>query len=184
VSSDTATDRPGAFLELCAKIDAHIGAVRDLSNELRKPPPRPKPPAQPVFGRTVQTGVFATGVPLVFRFPLAGPDQGHFWYVRSITISGLVTTTVATGRADIFISASNFGAGGQASLASIGVADWRDQAATLPNVAFYSRGALPLRMNEEIIVVITGATNGQQYVAGVQFEDFEESGLNKPAWDL
>jgi hypothetical protein len=166
----------GGFAELCAKLDLHIGSTEKLARQLRR-----RPPAQPVLGRTVATGIFATAVPLILKFPLPGPDQGHFWFVRSVTIGGLTPTTTAAGRADIFVSATNLQA--QPSLAAMGLGDWRDFAATLPDASFYGRGEMPLRLNEELFVVITGATNAQQYVAAVQFEDYEEAATAQ-AWDL
>jgi len=82
----------GGFLaELIAKLDVHIGATKRLADAME----RRKPPAQPVFGRTAGTGLFVTGAPLVISFPLKGPDQGHFWYVRSIVVGGL-SPTVST----------------------------------------------------------------------------------------
>jgi hypothetical protein len=167
----------GLMADLLAKFDLHIGATDRLVEHLR----RKRPPAQPVFGRTAATGLFVTATPLILRFPLPGPDQGHFWYVRSIVIGGLSPTVTAAGRADIFVSASNLLS--QPSLAAIGLADWRDQAATLPDVSFYGEGELPLRLNEELFVVITGGTNGQQYVAAAQFVDYEESAAQE-GWSL
>jgi hypothetical protein len=99
--------------------------------------------------------------------------------VRSVAIGGLSPTVTATGRADVYVSAANAGV---LTLASFGLSDWRDQSITLPNIAFYGRGELPLRLNEEIVVIISNGTNAQQYVATVQFEDFEEA-ASRQAWD-
>src|SRR5262245_57631257 len=98
------TDGAGLFADLAAKIDLHVGSVDKLSRQLRAD--RRRPLAQPVFGRTASSGTFATGVPLILRFPLAGPDQGHFWYIRSIVVGGLSPTTTAAGRADVYVSSS------------------------------------------------------------------------------
>jgi hypothetical protein len=168
----------GIVADLCAKIDLHVGSVERLSKTLERQ--RRTPPAQPVFGRTAAAGVFATGAALILTFPLKGPDLGHFWYVRSIAIGGLSPTVAAAGRADVYVSAANAGV---LTLASFGLGDWRDQTLGLPNVAFYGRGELPLRLNEEIVVVVSNGTNAQQYVATVQFEDYAEA-ASRQAWDL
>lgn len=175
----TTDDQLGVFGDLCAKLDLHIGSVSKMTRTLARAQGRP--PAQPVFGRTTAAGVATTGNVLILRFPLAGPDQGHFWYIRSIVIGGLTPTTTAAGRADIYVSASNLAS--QPTLAAIGLGDWRDQEATLPAVSFYNRGALPLRLNEELFVVISNGTNLQNYVASVQFEDYEEAAA-KESWSL
>lgn len=171
-------DVGGLVAGLCAKIDLHIGSTERLADTLEKQ--RRRPVAQPVFGRTTAAGPAPAAGILVLAFPLAGPDMGHFWYVRSIVIAGLAPTTTSAGRADVYVSSSNFV--GQPSLAAIGSSDWRDVSLTIPNVAFYGRGELPLRLNEHLYVVISGGTSGQGYVAAVQFEDFEEGSIRE-SWD-
>lgn len=175
------TERDGGLVaDLCAKLDLHIGSTEKLQRSMAKA--LQKPAAQPVFGRATASGLFVTGAPLMLHFNLSGPDQGHFWYVRSIIVGGLTTATAVAGRADVFVTAG--GLGGQTSMAGIGLADWRDQSVALPNVAFYGRGEMPLRLNEEIVVIVNGGTNGQMYVAGVQFEDFEEVPVSTTTWDM
>lgn len=165
----------GLAADLCGRLDLQIGSVTNLARAVAERARRP--PAQPVFGRVATSGVAATGSSLILTFPLKGPDQGHFWYVRSIVVGGLSPTVAAAGRADIYVSAATL----HSPLASIGLADWRDERVSLPDVAFYGRGELPLRLNEELIVIVTGGTNGQVYVAAAQFEDFEE-GVVPEGW--
>lgn len=174
-----ASDGPGLFADLAAKLDLHIGSVSKMTKAITAGQRRP--PAQPVFGRTVASGLAPATGPLILRFPLAGPDQGHFWYVRNLVIGGLTEATVAAGTAGIYVSASSLTS--QPSLAAIGLADLRDRASSFPAVAFYGRGELPLRLNEELFIIVSGGTSGQQYVAGLQFEDFEEAATHL-AWDL
>lgn len=180
IDADRGAEQSGLFADLCAKIDITVGSVDKLTAALNKP--KRRPPAQPVFGRVASSGVFSSAAgELILAFPIKGPDQGHFWYIRSIVIGGLDPTVTATGRADVFVSALNLQA--LTSIAAIGLADWRDTALTLPDISFYGRGEIPLRLNEELFVVITGATNGQQYVAAVQFEDYEE-GATQQEWGM
>lgn len=175
------TNGAGGFVELAARIDAHIGAIHDLSRELRKPR-RPLVPVQPVFGRSRASVTVGSSGVAVLRFDQAGPTQGYFWYVRSIVVGGLTPTTTAAGRADVYVVAGH-SVEEIGTLAGVGLSDWRDQAATLPSVAFYGRGELPLRFNERLSIVLSNATNGQQYVAAVQFEQIEEA-ASKQTWDL
>lgn len=172
-------DQGSVFAELAAKLDLHIGSVSKLTDKITKQ--MRKPPAQPVFGRTVAVGTAPSSGILVLRFPLKGPDQGHFWYVRQLIVGGATRTTMAAGSCDVFVSASDLT--GQASLAAIGLGDERDFSSALPNNAFYGRGEIPLRMNEELFVVISGSTSGQQYVAALSFEDFEE-GATAQDWSM
>lgn len=173
---DTPTEQGGMFADLCAKIDLHIGSVNKLAETLEKQ--RRKPPMQPVFGRLATTGVVnAAGDPMILRFPLRGPDQGHYWYVRTIGAAGLTPTLAAAGRADVFVSAADLRS--ELTLAAIGLADWRDFTNTLPNMAFYGRGDLELRLNEKLFVVISNGTIGQQYAVNMSFEDFEEGAVRQ-----
>lgn len=164
---------------LCAKLDVFIGSSAKLLQAMENGKPKDQP--QPVIGRTVATGIAATGVPLVLRFPLAGPDQGHIWMVRNIAVGGLAVGVAAAGTADAFVSASDLRI--QPALTSIGLGDWRDHYAAMPTVVQYGSGAFPLRFNEEVFVVISGGTNGQQYVASVGFIDYREAAIEE-GWAL
>lgn len=166
----------GLIADLAAKFDFHIGSLSKAAKAMAAATRRP--PAQPVFGRIATTGTAPASGILVLRFPLAGPDQGHFWYVRQLVVGGLTRTTAAAGSVDVFVSAtSTLSALG--SLAAIGIADERDFSAAMPNNAFYGRGELALRFNEELFVVVSGGTSGQAYVAAASFEDFEEAGVRE-----
>ncbi len=129
----------------------------------------------PVFSRVFATGIFPASGGLILN--LGGPEQGRFWYVRSIQVGGLSPTTAALGRADIFVSGMDLRAysSNAAPLAQVGLQDWRDQAVTLPAVAPYSHGGLPLRLNENLFVIFSNGTSGQQYVAAAQIIEYEEA---------
>lgn len=157
----------GLIADLCAKLDLHIGSTRRLTEALR-----PRPPQAPAFMRIAGTRIADSNGVAVIRFNLRGPDQGHMWYVRNLVVGGNTPTTAAAGRADVYVSA-----GGSPhelnSLAGLGLGDWRDESIALPNVAFYGRGEMPLGINEQLYVVVTGGTAAQQYVAAATAEDFE-----------
>lgn len=170
----------GIFAALCAKLDLSIGATDKLTSQLAKPRKR-QPPAQPVFGRVRASGFASSAGFVVLKFDQAGPKQGYFWYIRSIVVGGLSPTTTAAGRADVYVVAGGTPQG--SSLASLGLSDWRDQSATLPNVAFYGVGEMPLRHNEDLYIIISNGTGDQQYVAAAQFEQYEEA-ASRQEWAL
>lgn len=176
---DTEFDIGAGIAGLCAKLDLYIGSAEAAREEERRK--RAKPLPQPVFGRTAASGIAPAAGPLVLRFPLAGPDQGHFWMLRSVGVGGLAVGIAAAGTADLFISASNLQS--QPSLAAMGLGDWRDHYLTMPTVVQYGSGNMTLRFNEEAFVVISGGTPAQQYVATLQFIDYEE-GVTKQEWGI
>lgn len=161
---------PGNLFDVAARLDVSIGQTREVLDhlrELRKPREM-----QPVVYRVPQSGLIPASGPLVLR--MGGPDQGHIWHVRSIVVGGATPTTTVAGRADVFVSATDLRT---YTLAQVGLVDWRDQAAALPNIAFYGIGELPLRFNEELFVFFTNATPGQTYTAAAQVLDVQEGPL-------
>ena len=105
---------------------------------------------------------------------IGGPEQGRFWYVRSIAIGGSdPSVTTVTGRADIYVSGADLR--GYTALSAIGMADWRDYTTTFPNVSFYGRGELPMRMNEKLYVVLSSSGSAQTIGGGIQIEEYQES---------
>ncbi len=177
MSLDTEIDLGSSIAGLCAKLDVWIGSAEARMREEARKAKKPLP--TPVFGRVSSNTVLAAGGQAILTFPLSGPDQGHFWYVRNVVIGGLNPGIAAGGTADIYVCAMNvLGSGG---LTALGLGDWRDRFLTLPLSKFYGSGEMGLRFNEEIGIVVTGATNGQQYVAAVSFQDFEE-GVRGQDW--
>lgn len=183
MSLDQQTERDGGLVaDLCAKLDLHIGSTEKLQRSMART--LQKPPAQPVFGRSAGIAAFVTGASAVIDISQNGPDQGHFWYIRSIVVGGLNPSLAVTGRGDIYISSTDLSR--IPSLAAIGLGDWRDWADMTPGVAqiaFYGRGEMCLRCSEKVFVVISNGTNGQQYVATVAYEDYEE-GASKQEWGM
>lgn len=166
------TDAPesdGAGLDITARLFATLDRVDGRLSAAG----RARPPQAPVFFRWSDSIIIpANGIAYV---RLVGPDQGHFWYVSSITVGGVSKGVAAAGTADVYVSS--------AALPSIaaepGLVDWRDLFAALPNVHFYSTQQLPLRMSEELWVRFAGATPGQQYVAACQITDFQEGAISQ-----
>lgn len=108
----------------------------------------------------------------VATFNLSGPDQGHYWYVRKLSVGGLTPITAALGRCDVFVSASDLSA--VTNLGQVGLADWADQATSLPLIAPYTRGELSLQGKERLWLIFSGATAGQEYVGNAIVEDYQE----------
>lgn len=159
-----------------AELKVSLGSVSEQVKRSREQARWAARAMQPVFAQTMDNVVPVNNFGVV---RLQGPDQGHFWYVRRIIVGGLTPTSTVAGRADVFASASDHR--NRTSLAQFNITDWRDFSAALPNIAVYGRGALPLRFNEELYVVFSGASTATQYVAMCQFEDFEESAA-RMAW--
>lgn len=170
----------GNLLDICAKLDLSIGQTRRRLDLLEREARKPRQ-MQPVPYRVAQSAPVPASGPLILRF--AGPDQGHMWNVRSITAGGATPTTSTAGRVDVFVTATDLRPFAGQGLAAFGLADWRDQSAALPNVAFYGEGELPLRFNEELYVVFSNATPAQLVTAAAQVLDFQEGPLEQ-TWDL
>lgn len=165
----------GLALELGVDLTANIGRTLDAING-KLDRLNPIPPQAPVFYRMPRNGTVTAAGTVSLR--LHGPDQGHLWYVRSITCGGLAPSTVTPGAADVFILAGNPGQTLEPSLL-----DWRDQASRLPSIAFYGKGELEVRANEQVWVRFSGCTPEQVVTAVVQVEDIQE-GATLQSWGL
>lgn len=105
-----------------------------------------------------------------FGIAFGGPDAGFEWVIRRIVVGGLTWTTTAAGTAEVYVTglgtqSGTTSAGGIAAVRSL--SDLVDQAASLPNKAFYGREELVIKENESLVVVINGGTAAQEYVASV-----------------
>jgi hypothetical protein len=100
----------------------------------------------------------------------SGPQVGEVWLLRACRIGGLTPTTAAAGRGDLYqnVTDPNYGA------SSLSTANWIDQAATLPLVGTYSSRQVVLRSPDNLFIVVTNGTAGQQYVANAQFEIYKD----------
>lgn len=166
----------GWFAKVCATLNIGFDSMK---SELRGMRMDARRASAPVMNWLPQSVVIAANGIGVIRF--GGPDQGHFWYIRRLTVGGLSPTTVVTGRADAFVSAGDmrqpFAAGATSSM------DWRDFSPTLPNILHYGAAEMPLRLNEEFYVVFTGVGAGQQVVSCIGYFDYEEASMNQE-WGL
>lgn len=169
--SDTDQDR-GLFADLCAKLDLSIGSTDRLTKQLSKPRKR-LPPQQPSIIRARGSAVANSSGLAVIQFDLNGPDQGHLWYIRGMRIGGVTPITTAAGRADVYVSGGYTPVALAGSLVGLGLSDWQDFAASLPDVSFYGIGEMPVQTNEHVFIVISSGTNAQEYVANITVFDYE-----------
>ncbi len=143
-------------------------------------------PPQPREMALVNSAAFPSSG--VLAFDMGGPQQGSVWQVRSIDVGGLTPTTTAAGRCDVFVAStalqvvdgvaagSQPGGGGfifGTGLAAGSLGRWRDQALTLPKVAFYSVGDLAVHAQERLYVVFSSGTNTQVLMANVRVDEYE-----------
>lgn len=168
----TATEPEGPSIDIAAKFALTLDAVSGLSSRMARvakrlemQPMTPVARSYPV-STIIPAGGFAVAI-------IQGPDQGHYWYVRSIVVGGATPATAVAGRADVFVSAADLRQ--SPSVAAIGLNNWRDQAATMPLVAFYGTGEMRLVAGEDLFIVFSGATPAQQYNALAYIEDVQDA---------
>lgn len=113
---------------------------------------------------TVRTGI-----------SFGGPDPGYYWMLRRLLVGGVTWKTTAAGTAEIYVTALSAGQGQAAVgpiIAGLALSDMVDQAASLPNKAFYSDQQVMVQEQENLVVVLDTATAGQLYVATCQVQVF------------
>ena len=137
--------------------------IGDLNNEMRRLRRDVRRLRElPVSSRVVASAAAdASGAATLV---LGGPTVGRQWEVRGIRVGGLTPSTTAAGVADVYISAS----GTPAS-----TADWVDRASALPLPATYGAGELVLHERELLVLVVSGGTSGQVYVASAAVTDYD-----------
>jgi len=117
----------------------------------------------PVDASVVASGTFVTGTPLVLNF--GQPDAGTFWELTSFAIGGTEINVTATGSWGLYTS-------GLASLAGAGLTNLVDVGSAMPGVFNYSSAQVIANDAENVFAIIFGGTNGQTYVANIQFRVF------------
>jgi hypothetical protein len=166
----------GGF-SIWAKIEAHLGSAGKKLDRLAQMQATAMKQQQPVFSsQALPAQANAAGI-ATFNFD--GPTQGFVWHLRQFTVGGLAPNVAAAGRADVYVNGSD--PQSAATLTSLGMEGWRDTAASLPAVAFYSNGAIVLRPNDDPMVIITNGTPGQTYVSVCRFEQVQE-GASQIGW--
>lgn len=183
-------------LGFLADLQATLGGLRDQMQQDRDWRERNRRAAKfaemPIDRPLVGSGAYpSTGI---MAFDLGGPDMGRRWLLRRIAVGGTTPTTTTAGRADVFVSAVppidpvTGGTGGSGVLTGTALragclADWRDQATSLPQVSGYTSRTIVVGPNESLWVVISSGTASQQYVCNAGVMETMESAATQ-SYDL
>lgn len=124
-----------------------VAAVRDLAQ-----------PAIPLPRSAVATAD-TNGNALITFDPVS---QGERWDLYRLVVGGATWGTTAAGTAVVYRTSS-------AATTTPSLTAVIDEAASLPNVAFYLDNQVPLQSGEKLVVFVSGGTSGQQYIASAQF---------------
>ena len=174
----------GAQFDLMGSINLALGKLnRHIDDQEARWRRNASRVSQPVYYPLADSQVVdANGNAVMMDQFQSGPDQGHFWHVRSIVIGGVLPTTAVVGRADIFATAM---VPGQVPnyLQLLGTTQWRDFTTTLPSVAFYGAGELSLFPQDELLIIVSGATVGQTLVCNVSAWDYEQGAVGRE-WSI
>lgn len=142
---DVAVEVGDALVALIASHDQLVAAVRERHT------PKPLP-------LTAAATADANGDALLVFDPC---PQGEIWELRRLVVGGATWATAAAGTAVIYRTAS-------APTTSPPLTWVVDEAASLPRPAFYLDGQVVLVPGEKLVVLVTGGTSDQQYLASAQ----------------
>lgn len=145
--------------------DAMQGVAAKLEKQFAKEAAQT---AQPVFYHDATNGTVDTGGHAVLSFP--SPTQGYVHEIRNLVVS--LANPSSTDAADAFVFVAPVGGLTQVRATSsggimqaLGAVSLRDlTTAGLPWVRFYSSGQLVVKANENLCVVVRGATSGDVVV--------------------
>lgn len=153
-----------AEIEAAFAAQATVGALR--------PPPRP---AAVIYGddsvlyiksAPVMATVPASGIAL---FDMDGPKTGYAWTVRRISVTDAALVTNSMGSAQGWVFAGQPSPG----LALPGNLEW--QFPQLPNSANFSSDQLVCQYGEHLIVMITGATVGENIICSCAYQLYRQA---------
>ncbi len=98
---------------------------------------------------------------------LGGPAYERLWQVRRVTIGGVSWSSTVAGQALVVVSANR--------ASNPPISDVADQAATLPNVGYYSTGQLIVRHPNHLYIVVLTPTASTNYGVGGAATDLPDS---------
>lgn len=104
---------------------------------------------------------------------LGAPMVGRVWEVRRAVSGGLTATTAAAGAFYLFRQGT--------PPTELNLVNLCDFSPTLPNVAFYGSHEFIVRGGEHLWGAFVNASAGQQYVAAIQVQDWDEAIYDNPA---
>lgn len=97
-----------------------------------------------------------------------GPAVGRLWEVKRLTVGGVLWTSTVSGQAIVVVGSVSDGQ------TTPPLTDIADQAATLPNIAYYSTRQLVVRNPGHLFVVVIAPSATTQYAVGGQVSDFPD----------
>lgn len=178
----------GLDIDIGAKIEVALGNLAkafDKNTEQHRIQEQAKKYDQPALIKLPWSGVCNAsgfGIFLNSGQGIEGPDMGWIWFVRRISVLGTVVGTAITGRFDVFISAMDY-PNSYNNINQLPTLDWADGSNSIPNNAFYGRGEMPLRLNESLTFVVSGAPANQQVGGLIVIEQFQEAAM-KEEWSF
>lgn len=169
---DAPGDGAGWGAQLIAKLDLSLGKLSSAqdatTSELRQLRREARNTPAQVSLSSVFT--FQSGTPFICQqggsgigVLVGGPEVGQQWSVKQIIVGGTTLTATPAGIAWFLISPTP-----PNELSITSVADFTGGA--LPQVSFYGERDIYVPPNSNFFMVITGGTNGVQYVASVTFQ--------------
>lgn len=94
------------------------------------------------------------------------------WHLMRLTVGGVTWATAAAGAALTFVTSAQ----PTSPEAPVPLVSVVAEAATMPSVSYYGEKGhqVPLAPRERLVILITGGTSGQEYVARAQIDDFPQ----------
>ena len=160
-------DEPGFDIRAAFEVAVGLGNQLSASVEQQKKLVAKLNATTPIMHRPATSAICPTPT-ASFAMDLGTPSQGTFWEVRKVVVGGIEVTTAAAGSAGLYLS-------GSPTVNGAGLNNVEDYAASLPNVGYYGAGALYVRPNEHLFVVVFGGTAGQIYVANAFARIYQET---------
>ena len=146
------------------------GLRQEIRHDRRRSDERAKA-MEPVDVRFQQSATSAATGDLGLGF--SGPDAGYYWFVRRIVVGGASWSSTVSGTAEVYVTGINQVSGMSGGYVTIrDLADQADQAATLPNRAFYGIHELPVQSGENLVIVIRVPSATTLYKASIQVQQF------------
>ena len=166
--------RSGLSLDVFAKLHAAIGGLSERMDKSRRATERAIRQAEllmPFYGRHSANAIApSSGLTVI---DLGGPTQGSMRLPAMVVVGGILPTTAAAGRVDLYVTKHPPGA--VAAAGSLALMDWAGGFAAMPAVGTYSARQIVVKENERLLAVISNGTNGQQYVGTCWYTELIES---------
>lgn len=169
----TMTEDGNILAALFAKLSVSIDGLTDSYKRREQREAAAKRAEQPSYNEIHGSVTLNANGYGVIRFDLTGPNQGYVWHLKSMAVGGNDPTTVVAGRADLYVLASDIRQ--SQALSDLGLAGWRDTTSSLPNVATYGEGEAFCHEQDEIWIIVSGGTPGQQVNAVGVIQNVQQS---------